>query len=249
MESSDLAKRMKRYELSSKQFLTRRTPVIIRLDGKAFHTLTRGFDKPFDKVLHRAMVNTMHKLCEEIQGCVFGYTQSDEITLVLIDYERLESDAWFDYNVQKLASVSASLATRLFIYNLNESANMAWAEGAKADDLLKYFQSCLKVAFDSRCFNVPVNDVCNNLIWRQQDAIRNSIQMLGQANFSHKELQHKSCKKIKEMLLDKSIDWEKVETCFKRGTSCYKVDGKWFVDWETPVFQDNREFVEEWIDV
>ena len=96
-----LGNRMKAYEGASRNFLTRRIPVIIRLDGKAFHTFTKGMEKPFDRVLMRAMQNTMKHLCENIQGCVFGYTQSDEITLVLTDYATIKTDAWFDYNVQK----------------------------------------------------------------------------------------------------------------------------------------------------
>lgn len=114
MDTSALAKRMKKYEAVSKNVLMRRTPVIIRVDGRAFHTFTKGFQKPFDEVLMSAMQDTMKYLCENIQGCVLGYTQSDEITLVLTDYKRLESDAWFDYKVQKMCSIVASMATLEF---------------------------------------------------------------------------------------------------------------------------------------
>lgn len=92
MDTSALAKRMKKYEAVPKNTLMRRTPVIIRVDGRAFHTFTKGFQKPFDDVLMRVMQDTMKYLCENIQGCVFGYTQSDEITLILIDYKKLNSD-------------------------------------------------------------------------------------------------------------------------------------------------------------
>ena len=245
MDTTNLAKRMKRYELSSKSFLTRRTPVIIRLDGKAFHTLTKGFQKPFDPILGEVMQRVTQRLCEEIQGCVFGYTQSDEITLVLVDYKTLTSNAWFDYNLQKLASVSASLATRYFILEMNSVATDGYASGYTTDELLKYFQSCLKVAFDSRCFNIPIEEVCNNLIWRQQDAMRNSVQLLGQANFSHKELQNKSCKKIKEMLLEKDIVWENLATCYQRGSACIRdIKGNWIIDKDTPIFQEDRNYIE-----
>lgn len=101
MDKSSIGNRMKRYESVPKIALTRRTPVIIRLDGKAFHTFTRGFDKPFDNAMMYAMQHTMGCLCENIQGCVLGYTQSDEITLVLCDYQTLTTDAWYDYEVQK----------------------------------------------------------------------------------------------------------------------------------------------------
>lgn len=109
-----LGERMKRYEYVTRNYLTRRVPAIIRLDGKAFHTFTRGFQKPFDEILVKTMQQTMRYLCENIQGCVLGYTQSDEITLVLIDYQKLDSDSWFGYNIQKCASVAASMATMVF---------------------------------------------------------------------------------------------------------------------------------------
>lgn len=115
--NDELGKRMKEfYESVPKTRLVRRTPVAIRIDGKAFHTFTRGFEKPFDRVLMNAMQETMRYLCKNIQGCVFGYTQSDEITLtlILIDYQKLDSDAWFGYEVQKICSISASMATMAF---------------------------------------------------------------------------------------------------------------------------------------
>lgn len=105
-----LGDRMKGYENIARNYLTRRIPTIIRVDGKAFHTFTRGMEKPFDRILMTTMQNTMKYLCENIQGCVFGYTQSDEITLVLTDYATITTDAWFGYNIQKMCSVSASMA-------------------------------------------------------------------------------------------------------------------------------------------
>ena len=111
----DLGTRMKTfYEQIPKTKLMRRTPVIIRIDGKAFHTFTRGFQKPFDEVLIQTMQETTKYLCENIQGCVLGYTQSDEISLVLVDYQRLETSAWFDYEIQKMCSIAASMATMAF---------------------------------------------------------------------------------------------------------------------------------------
>lgn len=110
--NDSMGTRMKEYyKAVPKTKLMRRTPVAIRVDGKSFHTFTRGFQKPFDMILMKSMQETMKYLCKNIQGCVLGYTQSDEITLVLIDYQTLTTDAWFDYEVQKLCSVSASMAT------------------------------------------------------------------------------------------------------------------------------------------
>lgn len=113
-KKDSLGDRMKEYENVSRNYLTRRVPVIIRLDGKAFHTFTRGMKKPFDPVLTQAMQQTMKSLCEDIQGCVLGYTQSDEITLVLTDYATIKTDAWFKYNIQKMTSIAASMATLAF---------------------------------------------------------------------------------------------------------------------------------------
>lgn len=121
MIKDKLGDRMKHnYEEASKTRLTHRMPVVIRLDGRAWHTWTKGFRKPFDELLNKAMQSTMKYLCENIQGCVLGYVQSDEITLVLIDYQTLETSAWFDYEVQKMCSVSASMATLAFNNYFNE---------------------------------------------------------------------------------------------------------------------------------
>ena len=137
MTRDDLGDRMKDYyESRSKTRLTRRMPVIIRLDGKAFHTFTKGFKKPFDMIMVKAMQETMKYLCENIQGCVLGYTQSDEITLVLVDYNKLDTDAWFDYDVQKLCSVSASMATLIFNSRFQEQIVELSYNGKLDDDEL-----------------------------------------------------------------------------------------------------------------
>ena len=174
--NDELGKRMKEYyEQVPKTRLVRRTPVAIRIDGKAFHSFTKGFTRPFDEILIRSMQRTMQYLCENIQGCVLGYHQSDEITLILIDYKKLTSEAWFDYEVQKMCSISASMATMAF--------NKFFAEEVKAqaglelyDELLdRYCKAVEKGAmFDSRCFNIPKEEVTNLIYWRQLDATRNS---------------------------------------------------------------------------
>ena len=114
MDKTSIGDRMKQYEAVPKLFLMRKNPVILRLDGKSFHSFTKGFDKPFDEHLMDCMKTTMMTLCKEVQGCVLGYTQSDEITLILVDYKKLDSAAWFDYNIQKCVSVAASMATLAF---------------------------------------------------------------------------------------------------------------------------------------
>ena len=240
------------YENRAKTYLTRRTPVIIRLDGKAFHTFTRGFKRPYDEVFHAAMNETMKYLCENIQGCKFGYTQSDEITLLLTDYDTLTTDAWFGYSIQKLCSVSASMATLEFNRQLrNHIMAISFDEDRKEDlDYAVAFGRALTTGalFDSRCFNIPKEEVTNCFIWRQQDAIRNAVQMLGQCHFSDNALDGKNQLEIREMLEEKGISFDEMPTEFQRGVCCMKSDeGKWILDMEIPIFKMNREYVTKWV--
>ena len=254
IDKTDLAKRMKTYEAVSKTTLVRRMPVIARVDGKSFHSFTRGFNKPFDEVLMTAMKKTMKYLCREIQGCVLGYTQSDEITLVLIDYKKLDSSAWFDNEVQKICSVAASMATMAFNRFFSEEVAdySAYSEDTvNTFNLIEAYRKALAkgAMFDARCFNVPKEDVCNNIYWRQLDATRNSIQMVGQANFSHRQLQNKSCAQIQEMLFtEKGINWNDFSTDKKRGSCCIKTDDGWIIDNEIPIFKgEGRKYIEDLI--
>ena len=243
----DLGTRMKTfYENIPKTRLMRRVQVAIRLDGKAFHTFTRGFQKPFDFVLMDTMQRTMKYLCENIQGCVFGYTQSDEITLILVDYQKFTSSAWFDYEVQKICSISASMATmafnRFFAQEVDkwgvETFGLEWYEGGTNDPevanspewkLAEIYSKAIDkgAMFDARCFNIPKEEVTNLIYWRQLDATRNSIQMVGQAHFSHNELQDKTCNMIQDMLMTKyGINWNDFTTPCKRGTACIRAGKK-----------------------
>lgn len=265
----DLGIRMKTYyEEIPKTRLMRRTPVAIRIDGKAFHTFTRGFQKPFDEVLGNAMVETMKYLCTNIQGCVFGYTQSDEITLILVDYQTHETSAWFDYEIQKLCSVSASMATMAFnkfFYNeildwYAKCNTLSLEEEQKIVTQVTIYKSAAEkgAMFDARCFNIPKEEVCNLVYWRQLDATRNSIQMVGQANFSHSELQNKSCNDIQDMLHEqKGINWNDYPIRWKRGVACYRVKdldeygndwGAWVIDYEMPILKgEDRAYVDNLI--
>lgn len=256
MTRDDLGDRMKDYyESRSKTRLTRRMPVVIRLDGKAFHTFTKGFKKPFDMIMVKAMQETMKYLCENIQGCVLGYTQSDEITLVLIDYQNLNSDAWFDYEVQKLCSVSASMAT--FAFNRNFARLAALEPEKKTKQTNAYTEVASKGAFfDARCFNIPKEEVTNCLLWRQQDATRNSIHMTGRAYFSHKQIEGLNSNDIQGLLLqEKGINWNDLPTTLKRGSCCIKkyrqtmnqtLRGYWCIDDEIPIFKDEgRDYIEK----
>ncbi len=254
----DLGKRMKTYyEAIPKTSLIRRTPVAIRIDGKAFHTFTRGFEKPFDTLLVNGMQQTTKKLCENIQNCVFGYTQSDEITLILVDYKDINTAAWFDYEVQKLCSISASMATLYFNKFFKQSVEQfdmnSITQEKEVDNykLLSNYKRALNTGamFDSRCFNIPKEEVCNLIYWRQLDATRNSIQMVGQANFSHKELQGLTCNKIQDKLITETdINWNNYPTYLKRGTSCLKKDSEWVLDMNMPILKgEDRKYVEDLI--
>lgn len=273
--NDELGKRMKEYyEQVPKTRLVRRMPVAIRLDGKAFHSFTRGFKKPFDDILIKSMQETMKKLCENIQGCVLGYHQSDEITLILIDYKKLTSSAWFDYEVQKMCSIAASMCTLYFNQIFRTNVNAFFA-GKGGDELGEYHKiMCLArdkgAMFDARCFNIPKEEVTNLIYWRQLDATRNSIQMVGQANFSHKELQNKSCNQIQDMLMtERSINWNDLPVYQKRGSCCIKsnisttfanvdeagnvVTGSierphWYIDNNIPIFKgEDREYIDKLI--
>ena len=274
----DLGVRMKTfYEQIPKTKLMRRCPVAIRIDGKAFHTFTRGFQKPFDEVLIKSMQETMKYLCENIQGCVLGYTQSDEITLILVDYKKLTSSAWFDYEVQKICSIAASMATMAFNKAFRKNVNDWWftpfsvitKEFQERVTLYKTYKNAIEkcAMFDCRCFNIPKEEVTNLVYWRQLDASRNSIQMVGQAHFSHKELQNKSCNDIQDMLMThKGINWTDLPTYQKRGSCCvrnkiviesdgvkatvqlrdaFKSENEWIIDTDIPIFKgEGREYID-----
>ena len=284
MDNSDLAKRMKEYyEQVPKTRLMRRCPVIIRCDGRSFHTFTRGFKRAFDEILIKTMQETTKYLCENIQGCVLGYTQSDEITLVLVDYQRFETSAWFDYEIQKIVSISASMATMAFNKFFLNNVDIAYHEefykrgldqGGTLSEIDKleaeyevYYNKVNKAMFDARVFNIPKEEVTNCVYWRQLDASRNSIQMVGQANFSHKELHCKTCNDIQDMLmLQKNINWNDFPTHQKRGTCVVrnkiivesnditetvmlrdttKSENEWIIDKEIPIFKgEGREYID-----
>lgn len=258
-KKDSLGDRMKGfYENRFKSGLVRRMPVIIRIDGKAFHTFTKGFDKPFDEILMYSMQWTTLSLCKNIQGCVLGYTQSDEITLVLVDYKKLDSAAWFDYEIQKICSVSASMATFYFNLVFNECVDklvfkIAFDDYCKMDEktdkLMEAYKRSVKngAFFDSRCFNVPLEEVTNCLLWRQEDAVRNSVQMLAQHYLPQAWLFKKNTEELKKLLeKEKNVTWDFLSTTKKRGSCVIKTDNGWTIDNEIPIFKgDGREYIEK----
>ena len=227
MKNCPIMQRMKNnYESRSKTFLTRRTPVIMRIDGKAFHTYTRGLEKPFDDGLINDMEQTMLFLCKNIQGAKLGYHQSDEISILITDYDKLTTDAWFDYNVQKMTSISASLATAIFNQlraqrSFNESIDLGLSS---VDSVFLNLAN-----FDSRVFNIPKEEVSNYFLARQKDAIKNSIAMLAQSMYCQKELHGKSGNQMQEMCFQKGENWNDLDANKKRGAICIKNENGWLI--------------------
>jgi tRNA(His) guanylyltransferase len=226
MANDQLGKRMKeQYEMRTRTYLPRRTYTVIRLDGKAFHTYTRGMKRPYDDKLMHAMDFATKFLCKQIQGCKFAYTQSDEISLLLTDFDTITTDAWFDGQVQKMVSVAASMATASFngVMNLDKMA-----------------------FFDARVFTIPDPvEVENYFVWRQKDAVRNSLSMHAQALYSHKELHGKSQADMHDMIIAKGENWNDLPNGFKRGRTFIKREGRWVL--ECPDFLKEREVFSYWI--
>lgn len=234
-----LGDRMKRYEAATGHHLVPRTPAILRVDGKAFHTLTKNMSRPWDQGFFSCMMETAQALHSEVQGSKMTYFQSDEISVLLTDYDSLDTQAWFDGKVQKMVSVGAGIATaafnRAFVRHFPELANTG----------------VLNV-FDARIFNLPKEEVVNYFIWRQQDASRNSVQMLARTNFSHKECHGLSCPELQEKLFqEKGLNWNDTPTQYKRG-ACVKKDpknGYIEVDFGIPIFTAERGYVESCLPV
>lgn len=261
MKNDALGDRMKEfYEDRTRIKLPRRTYTIIRIDGKAFHTYTKGLERPFDQGLIEDMNATTAYLCKNIQGVKFGYVQSDEISLVLTDFDDLGTHAWFDNNLQKMVSVAASMATARF-----NQLRMARATNGDINNMLDVddIQNFKLAMFDARAFQIPfIDEVENYFIWRQQDAVRNSISSVAQSLYSPKELHGVKTDQMQEMIFQKGINWNDYDFRMKRGAVIGKVEttsirttqgpntvfgteftrNKWQVI-ETPTFTQDRFFI------
>ena len=222
LKGDSLGDRMKRYERVSEARLLRRLPVVIRIDGRAFHTLTRQhFGRGYDAHFVSLMIEVARRVQREIAGCDFAYGQSDEVSFLLTDYRTIHTEPWFDYDVAKLASITAAVA----------SANFTALFGHVG-------------CFDSRAFTVPPDDAVNYFIWRQQDATRNAVQMAGREHFSHRELHGKSGAQIQEMLFqERGINFNNYPTARKRGYCVVNTR----VDLDIPIFTQNRDYVDRFV--
>lgn len=254
--------------------LPRRTYTVIRIDGKAFHTYTKGLERPFDFGLIEDMNETTAYLCKNIQGAKLGYVQSDEISIIVTDFDEIGTHAWFDNNMQKMASIAASMATAKF--NQLRMARFCRNEGTEPKYREESFVSESQInnfklaTFDARVFQIPfIDEIVNYLIWRQQDATRNSISSVAQSLYSHKELHNKSTDDMQEMIFQKGINWNDYSFREKRGAVIARVEvkvlakdfkfaddhrtypidpahiitrKKWQVV-ETPIFTQDKEFI------
>lgn len=248
---------MKGYEDVFRYYLPRRMPMIVRVDGRAFHTFTKFFKKPFDDVLSACMKYTATELCREISGAKLAYAQSDEISVLITDYDNLETQPWFDKNLQKITSVSAALATISFDRFLRQIEE---AEYIFEKDTTVYSKNLGKVMFDARAFVLPKEEVANYFVWRQNDAIRNGIQAVAQAHYSQKELLGCSCEELKDKLAkDFQLGMGYFDTHSRQGICVIKKEmeeeenplrmfaSHWVPDLSTPIFKENREYIERFL--
>lgn len=235
----NLGQRMKQYECVSKNILPRRLPVLIRIDGCHFHSYTKGCNKPFDDHLAQAFWETSKFLASKIMGCQLIYHQSDEISILLMNNQKLTTESWFDNNLQKIVSVSASLATAKF----NE-----YMKGNDSNQELAFF--------DSRAWILPYDEVANYFIWRQNDATKNSKSMLAQSQFAHNELQGLSGSQLQDKLMaERNINWNDLPTWQKRGACIIRKEyikenalrRKWDIDLEIPIFTQDRMYINRFV--
>jgi tRNA(His) guanylyltransferase len=256
MSNDSLGDRMKNYENSFRQYLPIRMPVVLRVDGSHFHTYTKKCKRPVDNGLIECMNDTAIYLCKNIQGAQIAYVQSDEISILINNYKTLDSQPWFENNLQKMVSVSASMAGAIFTMN----SYKIWGHGIIHEPIIK------PAFFDSRAWVIPESDVCNAFLWRQQDCTRNSVQMLARTLYSHKQLDGKSNSELQELCFQKGINWNDCPTSQKRGRCIVKktiikmscgsnpkanygetIRNVWDVDNEIPIFSQDRDYINKYL--
>lgn len=250
-----LGDRMKRYEAVTRYTLPRRTYTVLRIDGRSFHTWTKGLEKPYDLNFMHCMDRAALALCSQIAGAQFAYVQSDEISILVVDFLDINTEPWFDAAVQKWASVSASIATMAFnkqVSNYHENPTL------RSGLLRKIGGKEANAVFDSRVFIIPdLIEVENYFVWRQQDAERNSVMMLARAYASHKELAGKKRADQHEIIHAAGDNWAKHPASFKHGRVILRNGAKiavtrdtnWIVDENTPSFTKDRDYLRSLIPV
>jgi len=238
MSNDNLGDRIKGYEDISRVKLTERLPVILRCDGKSFHTYTKGCKRPFDEKLVEVMNDTAEYLCNNIMGAKLAYVQSDEISILLTNYQDLNTQSWYDNNIQKMVSVAAGMASAIFT-SLSP----------------KIFGVAKMAVFDCRAFVLPKEEVNNAFLWRQQDCTRNSVQMVARSLYSHKELHKMNNSQLQELIFKKGTNWNDLPTSQRRGRCVIKesfvkdgaIRNKWVVDNEIPVFSQDKNYIDKFV--
>jgi tRNA(His) guanylyltransferase len=255
MSTNDsLGDRIKTYEDAYRINLPIRMPIILRVDGRSFHSYLRGCQKPFDPNVIECMNLTAIELCKEVQGCQLAYVQSDEISLLITNYQTITTQSWYHNNLQKMVSVAASISGTTF--SLNSWRIWGSDHTTNTEAIIRK-----PAYFDARAFVVPKEEVCNAILWRQQDATRNSVQMLARSLYSHKECNDKNNAQLQEMCWQKGINWNDLPTAYKRGRSIVRqqsekpftnkqtgetnmaVRSECIVDNEIPIFSQDRDYI------
>ncbi len=241
-----LGDRMKQnYEDVWRVHLPRRIPMVLRVDGRAFHTLTQRLERPFDRRFSDAMERVALSLCKEIQGAQFAYTQSDEVSVLIHNYKKLDSSAWFDNNLAKMTSVAASLASVTF----DRYARSQGVGFLSMEDQVP--------TFDARVFVIPETEVCNYFIWRMGDAERNSLNALAQKYFSPKQLKGKKAGNLHDALHEIDVNWNDLPVRDKRGSAIIRVKKEIFgggvrYHFEVaspPIFTQYRNYIEKYLEL
>lgn len=262
-DKDSLGNRIKKYEDAYRHVLPIRLPIIMRFDGRTFHSYTKDCKKPVDQGLVDCMNETAKYLCENIQGCQIGYIQSDEISLLINNYKTLDTQPWFENNIQKMVSISAAMASVIFTKNSYKIwGEHLYAEGQENETR----EPIIKPAFfDARIFVLPKEEVNNALLWRQQDCTRNSVQMLARSLFSHKQCNNKNNSELQQMIFEKGINWNDCPTFQKRGRciikqkviktgfnfktleSSFVERSEWTIDNEIPIFSQDKNYIEQYL--
>lgn len=260
MVKETLATKMKAYEKEHSTYLQTGVPVLVRVDGNAFHSLTRHFERPFDKVFKTVMQKTAMYLFKKVHGCKLAYTQSDEISLLLIDYSSEKTEPWLNYRMEKVLSISAGKATMAFNKYLREEVDKLFAQDNISEEeiaqYMEYYKKLDSAVFDSRAFNLPKEEVNLYFRWRQEDAMNNSLQMLAQTMYSHKQLLGIKTEDLKQKLItEKEINWGDVDPQFRRGSVIVRpnlvkiknVRNNPFIEEVTPLFSEDKDYVNRFV--
>lgn len=259
-EIKDLKNEMKCYEESSVQKLTAKIPVFVKLNVCSYRPATKDLNKPYDEIFAKSMQHTMKRICEEAHGAIFAYSNFDEITVILTDYHKPNSNAWFGYDVQKLCSIVSSVATiefnmefRRLVDEFKQKYN-----GARKEEKLSAYKNTADsyIKFSAVCFNVPENRVCDMMYLIQKECTKNVIQSIGRMYFENSDLVGKCNDEVLEMLRENfGIDWLSLPVELKRGVACTKgvnpfsKKKDWCIDKHMPLLVEfNQDYIQKILD-